>query len=179
MIEEAQAFLAQAWLSCFHLLCSVHDGPQGQGRSHEGSCHEGRSSPVQVGHRERHDRGHRDQRVCLQAVVGQSCSCGNQGGEGHRQVHYPWLVHAEAQEQAGDEGWQEGGLREGGHGKSEASIQSCEGLLCGSVEEEHLSRQPAQVLEWTFHSRVVSAWESVCAVYIARCSEPGKKHQKK
>merc|ERR1712079_43674 len=57
-------------------------------------------------------------------------------------------------EQAGDKGWQEGGLREGGHGEGEASIQSCEGLLCGCAEEEHLSRQPAQVLEWTFHSRV-------------------------
>merc|ERR1712113_1159714 len=79
------------------------------------------------------------------------------GGEGHRQVHHPWLVHVEAQEQAGDEGWQEGGLREGGHGKGEASIQSCEGLLCGSVEKEHLSRQPAQVLEWTFHSKVFRA----------------------
>merc|ERR1712012_1396590 len=98
--------------------------------------------------------GHRDQRLRLQAVVGQACSCGNQGGEGHWQVHHPWLVHAEAQEQAGDEGWQEGSLRQGGHGKGEASIQSCEGLLCGSVEEEHLSRQPTQVLEWTFHSRV-------------------------
>merc|ERR1712076_347778 len=60
---------------------------------------------------------------------------------GYRQVHHPWLVHAEAQEQASDESWQEGGLREGGHGEGEASIHSCEGLLCGSIEEEHLSRR--------------------------------------
>merc|ERR1711877_101115 len=110
-------------------------------------------------------------------VVGEACSSCNKGGEERRQVHHPWLVHAEAQEQARDESWQEGGLREGGHGEGEASLQSGEGLLRGSVEEEHLSCQPAQVLEWTFHSRAFgqSLAGSVRRMYIARCSMPGKK----
>merc|ERR1712113_389067 len=54
-------------------------------------------------------------------------------GEKHRQVHHPWLVHAEEEEQAGDEGRQEDGLREGGRGEGEASIHSGEGLLRGSI----------------------------------------------
>merc|ERR1712008_570986 len=69
-----------------------------------------------------------------------------------RQVHHPWLVHAEDEKQASDEGWQEGDVREGCRGEGEASVQGGQGLLRCSAEEEHLSRQPAQVLEWTFHS---------------------------
>merc|ERR1712045_791246 len=108
--------------------------------------------------------------VRLQAVVGEARNRGDKGGEGHWQVHHPWLVHAEDEEQADDEGWQEGGLREGGNGEGEASIQSGEGLLCGSIEEEHLSRHPTQVLMWTFHSRASGQRlaANVCRVYIAR-----------
>merc|ERR1719330_1775875 len=165
----APPFMAAAFMAeVIFVFCPVwHDGSSCEGPSHEGSCHEGRSC---------HVRGHRGQGVRLQAVAGEARHRGNKGGEGQRHVHHPWLVHAEDPQQAGDEGWQEGGLREGGHGEGEASIQSGEGLLCGSIEEEHLSRCPAQVLEWTFHSRALGQRlaANVCQVYIARCSVPGK-----
>ena len=52
---------------------------------------------------------------CPTAADGHFCSHGNQGGEEHLPFHRPWLVHAEAQEQAADKACQDGGFQEGGH----------------------------------------------------------------
>merc|ERR1712018_860079 len=60
-------------------------------------------------------------------------------GEECRKVRAPWLVHDQDAPEAGDEGWQEGGLWEGGHGQSQASKDSGEGIPRLSIEEGFLS----------------------------------------
>merc|ERR1712084_163755 len=46
---------------------------------------------------------------------------------------------AEDQNEASDQGWEEGDLWQGGDGEGEACEDDRQGLLCVSPEEEHLS----------------------------------------
>merc|ERR1712083_294778 len=46
---------------------------------------------------------------------------------------------AEDQDEASDQGWQEGDLRQSGDGEGEACEDDRQGLLCVGPEEEHLS----------------------------------------
>merc|ERR1712066_673097 len=63
---------------------------------------------------------------------------GHGGGE-ERQVHPPWPLHDQDPPEAGDQGWQEGGLREGDDGEGEACEDDRQGLPGVGLEEEHLS----------------------------------------
>merc|ERR1711879_585799 len=61
-----------------------------------------------------------------------------QGGGQERHLHTPWLVQDQDADEAGHEGWQEGGLRQGGHGEGEAREEDCEGLPRRCSEGERL-----------------------------------------
>merc|ERR1712217_115828 len=63
---------------------------------------------------------------------------GHQGGEGQRQVHYSRPLHVEDQEEAGDQGWQAGGLRKGGDGEGQARLHRGQGILRVCPEEGNL-----------------------------------------
>merc|ERR1712066_187988 len=71
---------------------------------------------------------------------------GQLGGAGGCRGHEGGCLHAagplqaEDEDEAGDEGWQARGLRQGRHGEGEARTQDCEGLPCQSPEGQHLSR---------------------------------------
>merc|ERR1711874_405871 len=54
-------------------------------------------------------------------------------------LHAARPLQAEDEDEAGDEGWQARGLRQGRHGEGEASTQDCEGLPCQSPQGQHLS----------------------------------------
>merc|ERR1712187_232326 len=65
---------------------------------------------------------------------------GDKGGRVYGRVLLAWLVQVEDQGEARYQGWQEGGLRQGGDGEGEACAEDCEGLPGGRPEEKHLSR---------------------------------------
>merc|ERR1711974_16648 len=64
--------------------------------------------------------------------------CGRAAGEEGGEVRAPGAVHGEDAPEAGHEGGQAGGLREGGDGEGEAGQDHREGLPRGRLEEEHL-----------------------------------------
>merc|ERR1712232_615426 len=111
-------------------LPPCHDGAdEGKG------CH----CHVQDGYCSCDCREARAEASCRQEVHGYPDRSGHQGGEEDRQVHHSRPLHAEDQNEASDQGWQEGDLRESGDGEGEACEDGCQGLLCVSPEEEHLS----------------------------------------
>merc|ERR1712207_117698 len=70
------------------------------------------------------------------------------GGREDGPVLHPGLVQVEDPDKASHEGWQEGGLWQGGDGEGKARTQDREGFPGGRPEEEHLSNEPV-VLTWT------------------------------
>merc|ERR1712060_710773 len=60
----------------------------------------------------------------------------------------PRLVQVEDPDKARHEGWQEGGLRQGGDGEGKARTEGREGFPGRRPEEEHLSREPV-MLTWS------------------------------
>merc|ERR1712084_144264 len=46
----------------------------------------------------------------------------------------------EGEDEASDEGWQAGDVRQSGGGESKAGQEGCQSVRCGSAEEERLSR---------------------------------------
>merc|ERR1711879_1090932 len=67
---------------------------------------------------------------------------GDEGGREDRRVRHPRLVQVEDPDKARNEGWQKGGLRQGGDGEGKASAEDCEGFPGCRPEEQHLSRGP-------------------------------------
>merc|ERR1712060_721490 len=72
--------------------------------------------------------------------AGQLARRGGVGVEEGREVHHSGRVHGEDEAEAGDEGREAGGLRQGGDGEGEAGQDRGEGLLRGGAEEGVLSR---------------------------------------
>merc|ERR1711992_132663 len=117
MGAQAMGYQAQADPRSSVPNYGAHEGNEGRCQGHEpgGS----RSSTL---------REHGAEEGCVCAA---SEECGK--------VCAPWLVHDQDALEAGDEGWQEGGLWESGHGQSQASKDSGEGLPRLSIEEGFLS----------------------------------------
>merc|ERR1712124_58097 len=59
-------------------------------------------------------------------------------GQESRQVHDPRPLHDQDQDEACQEGWHQGRLRQDHQGEGCASQEDCEGLLHLRPEEEHL-----------------------------------------
>merc|ERR1712083_930072 len=72
----------------------------------------------------------------------------DEGGGEDGPVLHPRLVQVEDPDKACHEGWQEGGLRQGGDGEGQARAQDSEGFPGCRPEEEHLSCEPV-VLTWS------------------------------
>merc|ERR1712241_603589 len=104
-----------------------------------GSGDEGGCGYVKVSDRCRACHNHGVEGVRGQESARQPDSSSHQGGEEIRQVHHPWLGHDQDSHEACDESGEEGGLRQSGHGQSQASYESCQSLLRGGIEKEHLS----------------------------------------
>merc|ERR1712014_520531 len=65
-----------------------------------------------------------------------------QGGDHHGQIHVPWPRHGEDPRQAGNQGLQEGDLRENVRCKGPPGQDSREGLPRLCVEEERMRVPP-------------------------------------
>merc|ERR1712066_690220 len=61
-----------------------------------------------------------------------------EGGGQERHLRAPWFVQDQDADEAGHEGRQEGGLRQGGHGEGKAREEDCEGLSRRCSEGERL-----------------------------------------
>merc|ERR1712203_635801 len=57
------------------------------------------------------------------------------GGEEGRQGHHPRTLHDQNANEAGDQGWQAGGVRQGRHGEGHAGQDNCQGIRSGRAEE--------------------------------------------
>merc|ERR1711933_654544 len=79
--------------------------------------------------------------------AGQLARRGGVGVEEGGEVHHPGRVHGEDEAEAGDEGGEAGGLRQGGDGEGQAGQDRGEGLLRVRIEEGVLS-----LLRWRPHS---------------------------
>merc|ERR1712060_156244 len=66
----------------------------------------------------------------------------DEGGREDGLVLPPRLVQVQDPDKARHEGWQEGGLRQGGDGEGQARAEDREGFPGCRPEEEHLSREP-------------------------------------
>merc|ERR1712000_124960 len=83
-------------------------------------------------------------------------------------LFYPGLGQDQDTDEAGNQGWEEGGLRQDDDGEGEAGKENCEGLPRVSLEEEHL-RRCAQRRPWPVHrgaSRGAVLW--AVSIIVAR-----------
>merc|ERR1712061_650012 len=87
---------------------------------------------------------------------GNWCAAGEKSG----QVCAPRLVHDQDALEAGDESWQEGSLRKGCHGQSQASKDCGEGVPRLCIEESFLSScsmcQSPACCPWRKHAECTS-----------------------
>merc|ERR1712190_176179 len=70
----------------------------------------------------------------------------DEGGREDGPVLHPRLVQVEDPDEARHEGWQEGGLWQGGDGEGKARAEDREGFPGGRPEEERLSREPVDLV---------------------------------
>merc|ERR1712187_231495 len=69
---------------------------------------------------------------------------GHQAGEIRWEGDHPRALHDQDPHEARDEGWQARDVRQGRGGQSQARKDNCQGILRGSPQEEHLSRDVQQ-----------------------------------
>merc|ERR1712241_596036 len=106
----------------------AHEGNEGRCQGHEPGC--SRSSTL---------REHGAEEGCVCEGSEELGRDWHAAGEECGKVRAPRLVHDQDTPEAGDEGWQEGGPWKGGHGQSQASKDSGEGIPRLSIEEGFLS----------------------------------------
>merc|ERR1712151_1034418 len=94
---------------------------------------------------------HRPESSRLQESACQPRGSCHEGSQIHRQVYRPGPCHAEAEDEACDEGRQAGDVWQSRGGEGKASQEGRQGLACGSAEEEHLSQHLRHICTWTFH----------------------------
>merc|ERR1712151_770971 len=95
----------------------------------------------------------------LQEGACQSRSSGHEGSQSHRQIYGPGPRDVEGEDEASDEGWQAGDVRQSGGGESKASQEGCQSVRSGSAEEERLSRH-----FWSMCACGQSTWRALHAL---------------
>merc|ERR1712203_715266 len=147
--------MAQALARSLPLPFSRHSkSHDGSDEGDEGWCCdvEGRARSCACrSHRVEACRGQEDARS-----FGGGCHSASQIG----QVHHSRPLHDQDAQEACDQGWQEGGVREGDDGEGEACEDCGEGLPSESAEGRHLNLFVEQgVRVWTIHRCcLVSMW---------------------